>query len=75
MALLLAGIVDRRALLRLALITIFRQKQLSEVQKDFVNNMTHEFKTPVSTILVTSRLLNRTEVAAGDPHRFSIIRT
>lgn len=46
-----------------ALIAIFRQKQLSEVQKDFVNNMTHEFKTPVSTILVTSRLLNRPEVA------------
>lgn len=45
-----------------ALVTIFRQKQLSEVQKDFVNNMTHEFKTPVSTILVTSRLLNKPEV-------------
>ncbi len=45
-----------------ALIAIFRQKQLSEVQKDFVNNMTHEFKTPVSTILVTSRLMNKPEV-------------
>ena len=45
-----------------ALFTIFRQKQLSEVQRDFVNNMTHEFKTPVSTILVTSRLLHRPEV-------------
>lgn len=49
-----------------ALITIFRQKQLSEVQKDFVNNMTHEFKTPVSTILVTSKLLNKPEIA-GQP--------
>ncbi|MBS1659306.1 MAG: HAMP domain-containing histidine kinase [Bacteroidetes bacterium] len=45
-----------------SIIAIFRQKQLAEVQKDFVNNMTHEFKTPVSTILVTSRLLNRDEV-------------
>jgi two-component system phosphate regulon sensor histidine kinase PhoR len=49
-----------------SIIAIFRQKQLAEVQKDFVNNMTHEFKTPVSTILVTSRLLNRSEVQ-GDP--------
>jgi two-component system phosphate regulon sensor histidine kinase PhoR len=45
-----------------ALIAIFRQKQLSEVQKDFVNNMTHELKTPVSTILVSSRLLSKPEV-------------
>ncbi|MBA2423715.1 MAG: HAMP domain-containing histidine kinase [Chitinophagales bacterium] len=45
-----------------ALVTILRQKQLSDVQKDFVNNMTHEFKTPVSTILVTSRLLTKPEV-------------
>jgi len=48
-----------------SLIVIFRQKQLAEVQKDFVNNMTHEFKTPVSTILVTSRLLNKNEVQSN----------
>jgi two-component system phosphate regulon sensor histidine kinase PhoR len=45
-----------------SLIAIFRQKQLSEIQKDFVNNMTHEFKTPVSAILVTSKLLGKAEV-------------
>jgi two-component system, OmpR family, phosphate regulon sensor histidine kinase PhoR len=36
---------------------LFRQRRLQEIQKDFVNNMTHEFKTPLSTIQIASEVL------------------
>jgi Osmosensitive K+ channel histidine kinase len=46
---------------------ILRQKQLSELQRDFINNMTHEFKTPISTINISTDVFLKNEKIKDDP--------
>lgn len=51
-----------------ALFVILRQRQLTEVQRDFINNMTHELQTPIATIRIAADVLN-TPAIKDQPER------
>lgn len=62
----------------IAIIYIFRQRQFNQMKTDFVNNMTHELKTPVASISLASEMLNDPTVGKSEAmlkHISGVIRS
>jgi two-component system, OmpR family, phosphate regulon sensor histidine kinase PhoR len=49
-----------------SLYVLFKEKQLAEMKKDFINNMTHELKTPISNIAIASEMLKNPRLFKGN---------
>jgi two-component system phosphate regulon sensor histidine kinase PhoR len=50
-----------------SVLLLLKQKKYTELQKDFINNMTHEFKTPLSSILIASNYAIKQEAIETNP--------
>ena len=54
--------------------TIFKQKRISIIKNDFINNMTHELKTPISTISLACEALSDQDMTFDEKRRSNYVR-
>lgn len=54
--------------------TIFKQKRISIIKNDFINNMTHELKTPISTISLACEALSDQDMTIDEKRRSNYVR-
>lgn len=59
----------------IALKSLIKQKKISDVKTDFINNITHELKTPLTTLSVSTKILERSEIQQNEALLNSVVET
>lgn len=59
----------------IALKSLIQQKKISDIKTDFINNITHELKTPLTTLAVSTKLLSRPQIAENPAHFNGLLDT
>lgn len=79
MALLLffafASIITLITIFIITIKALIKQKKISDIKTDFINNITHELKTPLTTLSVSTKMLERKEVKENDQVYDQLIQT
>lgn len=59
----------------IAIKALIKQKKVSDIKTDFINNITHELKTPLTTLSVSTKILERKEVRENDAVYGNVLNT
>ncbi len=75
LALALFSILTLITLFVIALKALIKQKKVSDMKTDFINNITHELKTPLATLAISTKILERKDIRENDDNFDTIITT
>ena len=59
----------------IAIKALIKQKKVSDVKTDFINNITHELKTPLATLGISTKILERKDIRENDENFNAIVNT
>ncbi len=71
----LASIITLITLFIIAIKALIKQKKVSDIKTDFINNITHELKTPLTTLAISTKILERKDIRDNEIHFNSILNT
>ncbi|OIV40019.1 sensor histidine kinase [Flavobacterium johnsoniae] len=71
----LLSILTLITLFVIALKALIKQKKVSDVKTDFINNITHELKTPLATLSISTKILEQKNIRDNDENFNTIVNT